>query len=195
MMPEIYRDVFQAANRKLDDFIEMKQLPSIYDIYFPNEDKFTVPTDLPQLQNLLETIEPGTTQGFLKFLADIYKRYEIARKHFLERTFRKPGDFYNPYTLFQGLRLKTFDSADQLIKKYISNDKVQKLLAFQTLYIGIDPKQGPSLYSIIPMIELMFGVHYIKGGMYSMARALEQLAGELGVTILTDTSVKKNTDR
>ena len=48
--------------------------------------------------------------------------------------------------------------------------KNTKLLAFQTLYIGIDPKRGPSLYSIIPMIEMMFGVHFIKGGMYGMAQ-------------------------
>lgn len=191
MMPEVYREVFQAAGRSLEDYMEMTQLPSIYDVYFPNEDKLTIPTDLAALQTLLEKIEPGTTAGFLKFLADVYKRYEIARKHFLERSFRKPSDFYNPYTLFQGLRLKTFDSADHLIKKYVSNEKVQKLLAFQTLYIGIDPKQGPSLYSIIPMIEMVFGVHYIKGGMYSMASGLEKLARELDVTIRTNTPVEK----
>ncbi len=61
--------------------------------------------------------------------------------------------------------------------------KIQKLLAFQTLYIGIDPKRGPSLYSIIPMIEMMFGVHFIKGGMYGMAQGLAQLNKDLGVNI------------
>ncbi|WP_239257097.1 phytoene desaturase family protein [Listeria ilorinensis] len=191
MMPEIYADVFEAAGRKIDDYLDMKQLESIYDIYFSDEEKITVTTDLPQLHSTFEKMEPGSTQGFLDFLAEIYKRYTIARKYFLERTFRKPTDFYNPFTLYQGLRLKTFNSADQLIKKYIPNEKIQKLLAFQTLYIGIDPAQGPSLYSIIPMIELMYGVHYIRGGMYRMAEALEQLALELGVEIQKATSVKQ----
>ena len=59
------------------------------------------------------------------------------------------------------MKLKTFDKADNLIEKYVDNEKIQKILAFQTLYIGIDPKRSPSLYSIIPMIELMFGVHFI----------------------------------
>ena len=52
--------------------------------------------------------------------------------------------------------------------------KNQKILAFQTLYIGIDPKRSPSLYSIIPMIELMFGVHFIKGGMYSFSERFKR---------------------
>src|SRR5699024_8743318 len=110
-------------------------------------------------------------------------------KYFLERAFRKPTDFYNPFTLYQGSKLKTLDTADKLIAKYVDNEKIQKLLAFQTLYIGIDPKRSPSLYSIIPMIELMFGVHFIKGGMYSFVNALEQLNRELCTQIYTNSSV------
>ena len=189
MMPEIYRDVFSYANRNMDEYLEIKQLPYIYDVYFSEDDKVRVPTDLAQLKDMLESIEPGSTHGFMSFLTDIYKRYEIARKYFLERAFRKPTDFYNPFTLYQGSKLKTLDTADKLIAKYVDNEKIQKLLAFQTLYIGIDPKRSPSLYSIIPMIELMFGVHFIKGGMYSFVNALEQLNRELGTQIYTNSSV------
>lgn len=39
------------------------------------------------------------------------------------------------------------------------------------------------------MIELMFGVHFIKGGMYSFVNALEQLNRELGTQIYTNSSV------
>ncbi|ASE35495.1 phytoene desaturase family protein [Mammaliicoccus sciuri] len=191
MMPEIYQDVFKYANRDINDYLEIKQLSHIYDVYFSDDDQVRVPTDLSQLRDMLESIEPNSTHGFMSFLTDIYERYEIARKHFLERTFRKPSDFYNPYTLYQGMKLKTFDNADNLIEKYVANDKIQKILAFQTLYIGIDPKKSPSLYSIIPMIELMFGVHFIKGGMYRFAEALQTLNEELGTHIYTGTNVEE----
>lgn len=191
MMPEIYQDVFKYANRDINDYLEIKQLSHIYDVYFSDDDQVRVPTDLSQLRDMLESIEPNSTHGFMSFLTDIYERYEIARKHFLERTFRKPSDFYNPYTLYQGMKLKTFDKADNLIEKYVANDKIQKILAFQTLYIGIDPKKSPSLYSIIPMIELMFGVHFIKGGMYRFAEALQALNEELGTHIYTGTNVEE----
>ncbi|MDN5637983.1 MAG: phytoene desaturase family protein [Staphylococcus equorum] len=191
MMPEVYRDVFNYAQKNMNNYLEIKQLSHIYDVYFSESDQIRVPTDLAQLRDMLEAIEPNSTHGFMSFLTDIYERYEIARKHFLERTFRKPTDFYNPFTLYQGMKLKTFDKADNLIEKYIDNEKIQKILAFQTLYIGIDPKRSPSLYSIIPMIELMFGVHFIKGGMYSFVHALQTLNEELGTQIYTDSSVEE----
>ena len=183
MIPEVYKAVFEACGKNFEDYVEMTQLPYIYDVYFAKDDKVRVPTDLAQLQQMLEHIEPGSTHGFMSFLTDIYKRYEIARKYFLERTFRKPSDFYNLTSLVQGAKLKTLNHADDLIAQYVDNDKIQKLLAFQTLYIGIDPKRGPSLYSIIPMIEMMFGVHFIKGGMYGMAQGLTRLNQDLGVDI------------
>ncbi|HDK7569225.1 TPA: FAD-dependent oxidoreductase [Staphylococcus aureus] len=179
MMPDVYKDVFTACGKNYEDYIELRQLRYIYDVYFDHDDRITVPTDLAELQQMLESIEPGSTHGFMSFLTDVYKKYEIARRYFLERTYRKPSDFYNMTSLVQGAKLKTLNHADQLIEHYIDNEKIQKLLAFQTLYIGIDPKRGPSLYSIIPMIEMMFGVHFIKGGMYGMAQGLAQLNKDL----------------
>lgn len=191
MMPDVYKDVFTACGKNYEDYIELRQLRYIYDVYFDHDDRITVPTDLAELQQMLESIEPGSTHGFMSFLTDVYKKYEIARRYFLERTYRKPSDFYNMTSLVQGAKLKTLNHADQLIEHYIDNEKIQKLLAFQTLYIGIDPKRGPSLYSIIPMIEMMFGVHFIKGGMYGMAQGLAQLNKDLGVNIELNAEIEQ----
>ncbi|MFH7202893.1 phytoene desaturase family protein [Staphylococcus aureus] len=191
MMPDVYKDVFTMCGKNYEDYIELRQLRYIYDVYFDRDDRITVPTDLAELQHMLESIEPGSTHGFMSFLTDVYKKYEIARRYFLERTYRKPSDFYNMTSLVQGAKLKTLNHADQLIEHYIDNEKIQKLLAFQTLYIGIDPKRGPSLYSIIPMIEMMFGVHFIKGGMYGMAQGLAQLNKDLGVNLELNAEIEQ----
>lgn len=189
MVPDVYKAVFEECGKHFEDYVDMVQLRYIYDVYFGKDDKITVPTDLAELQQMLESIEPGSTHGFMSFLTDLYKRYEVARKYFLERTFRKPSDFYNLTSLVQGYKLKTLNNANNLIDNYVDNEKIQKMLAFQMLYIGIDPKKGPSLYTIIPMIEMMFGVHYIKGGMYGLVKGLVKLNEELGVTIKTNASI------
>ncbi len=133
MVPEVYKAVFEDCGQRFEDYVEMEQLRYIYDVYFDKDDKVRVPTDLAELHDTLEQIEPGTTHGFMKFLTDIYKRYEVARKYFLERTYRKPSDFYNMTSLIQGYKLKTLNHADNLIGQYVDNEKIQKLLAFQML--------------------------------------------------------------
>lgn len=63
-------------------------------------------------------------------------------------------------------------------------------MSFQTLYIGISPFSGPSIYNIIPMIELIYGVWFIKGGMFQYAKALEKRFIELGGKIVYNSTVE-----
>ena len=64
-------------------------------------------------------------------------------------------------------------------------------MSFQTLYIGISPFNGPSIYNIIPMIELIYGVWFIKGGMFQYAKALEKRFIELGGQIVYQAEVQE----
>ena len=189
MMKDMYEEVFTFCGRDLKDYMEYSPVDPMLTLHFSKEEVMPLSTDLTKLIHQLEGVSDGDTQGYLSFLADIYKRYLIAKNHFLTRSFRRAWDFYNPRTIYQALRLRTFNDAYSSIAKFVKDDRLRKSLAFQTLYIGISPYQGPSLYSIIPMIELFYGVQYFKGGMHAYAKAMEKLFLELGGQIHYGTSV------
>lgn len=192
MMPELYREVFELAGRNPDDYIPMKRLDPMYSAFFNHaKERFDVSSDLVHMIEEIEKISEEDSQGFLAYLDDIYKRFIVAKNHFLQRPFRNNKDFYNPFMLLQALKLKTFDSAEHSISKYIKDERLRQMLSFQTLYIGVSPKNGPSLYTIIPMIELLYGIWFIKGGMHTMAKAMERLFIELGGTIHYQSDVKE----
>ncbi|WP_419183712.1 phytoene desaturase family protein, partial [Staphylococcus aureus] len=50
MMPDVYKDVFTMCGKNYEDYIELRQLRYIYDVYFDRDDRITVPTDLAELQ-------------------------------------------------------------------------------------------------------------------------------------------------
>ena len=182
MMPEIYREIFEFSGVDPDEYIPMEKVDPMLELFFQGEEPLVFSNDLVELTKTLETISEADAQGYFDFLADIYKKYTIAKKHFITRSFRGFWDFYNPKSLYAGLKLRTFSDAYSAIAKFVKDDRLQKSLAFQTLYIGVSPYQGPSLYTIIPMIELLYGVYFIKGGMYTLATSLDRLFKELGGT-------------
>lgn len=140
---------------------------------------------------LVEKKGEKNAAGFLNYLSSMYQRYQVAVKYFITRPFRNAWDSYQPFMLRQILKLKTFDSADKMMAKFMPDSDLQKMLSFQTLYIGVSPKKGPSLYNIIPMIELLYGVWFLKGGMHSMAKAMEKLFLEMGGKIFYHSEVEK----
>lgn len=192
MMPDLYKEVFELAGRKAEDYIPLERIDPMYSSYFDNgTTRYRATNDLVETMKMLESFNDTDGEGFLKYLSDLYSRFNIAKNHFLQRSFRTKKEFYNPFILSQGLKLKTLNSADNLLKKYIKDDRMRQMIAFQTLYIGISPFKGPSLYTIIPMIEYVYGVWFIRGGMYSMAKGMARLFEEMGGTIMLDSEVER----
>ncbi|KMK77565.1 phytoene desaturase family protein [Alkalihalobacillus pseudalcaliphilus] len=191
MMPELYQEVFKLAGKNPDDYIPMEKLDPMYDVFFGAQatEKYAISSDFIDLIKTFEQINERDTEGFLTYLQKIYKRFNVAKNHFLQRPFRHFFDFYNPYMIWQGLKLRTLGNADAFISQHIKDERLKQMLSFQTLYIGVSPYSGPSLYTIIPMIEFMYGVWFIKGGMYTMATAMERLFKELGGNIYYQTEV------
>lgn len=193
MMPQIYQEVFSLTGRDPNDYIPMQKLDPMYSAYFGknNDDRFDVSSDLVELIKRIEEISDEDAAGFLNYLQDIYKRFIVAKDHFLQRPFRKASDIYNPFMFKQILKLKTFDSADHSIGKFIKDKNLKQMLSFQTLYIGVSPLNGPSLYTIIPMIELLYGVWFIKGGMYTMVQSMEQVFLDIGGKIHYESPIEE----
>lgn len=189
MMPEIYREVFSSSGVNPDDYISMQLLDPLYQLHYQDGTSFTVSSNLTKLIPALESISYEDTQGYLAYLADIYARYNIARKGFIDRSFLSSKDILSWENILNTLKLRTFNSAYESIAKFVKNEKLRQALSFQTLYIGVSPFVGPSIYTIIPMIELLYGIWYIKGGMYAMAKAMQRRFEELGGKIVTNANV------
>lgn len=180
LMPHMYKEIFSISGANPDDYLEMTLLEPINTIHYPDQTKFEISSSLPKFINQLESFSELETAGYLKYLSDVYQRYILAKNAFLEKSYRKPSDFYNFKTFHSLYKLRTLNSAYQSISSFVKEDKLRKALSFQTLYVGISPFTGPSIYTIIPMIELLYGVWYIKGGMYEMANQMKRRFLEMG---------------
>lgn len=183
MTPDIYNEVFEVAGRDPKDYIPMKRLDPMMSVTYKDGKKINMSNDLVTLFQTLESISEKDAAGFLKYLSSIYSRYLVAKNKILNRSYRNIWEFINPSSLVDLYNLKTFDSAYGEMSKFLESDYLTKMFAFQTLYIGVSPNSGPSLYNIIPMMELIYGIWHIEGGMYTMAQGMARLFEELGGTI------------
>ena len=191
MTPDIYNEVFEAAGRDPKDYIPMKRLDPMMGVSYKDGTTFNLSNDLVDLFKMLEGRSEKDAAGFLQYLSSIYSRYLVAKNKILNRSYRNIWEFINPSSLKDVYDLKTFDNAYNEMGKYIEDDHLKKMFAFQTLYIGVSPNSGPSLYNIIPMMELFYGVWHIEGGMYTMATGMANLFEELGGTIHLNTPVEE----
>lgn len=190
MMPDIYKKPFIDTGVNPDDYFTMERVDPFMDVKI-NDKQYVLSSDLVAITQQFENADGIDMLGFLNYLSDIYGKYLNAKDNFIYQSYRSFKDFFNVKTLINSFKLKTFSSSFNDMKKFIPNQELQYLLSFQTLYIGISPFSGPSIYNIIPMIELLYGIWYIKGGMYEYALALKKRFEELGGRIQLDSEVSR----
>ena len=188
MMPELYKEVFRQAGKNPDDYIRMTLLNPMQELHYRDGTSLKIDSHIPHFVKQLEQFNARDTQGYLAYLADVYQRYQIVHE-FLNVSYRKPSEFFNLSTMKKILKMRTLNSAYTSISRFVKDERLRMALSFQTLYIGVSPFSGPSIYTIIPMIELLYGVWYIQGGMYAMAQAMERLFLELGGSIRLNSPV------
>ena len=191
MRPQEYKELFSFANKHWEDYLEFIRLDPMYKVNYADGSSYSFSSDLVKLIDILEAMSKEDSVGYLRFLADSYEKYLIASKYFLNESFIKPMDFFNPLTMNMALRTKTLSSTYSYVSKYINNEKLREFLCFQALYVGISPYNGPNIYTIVPTISELYGLWHLKGGMYTYIKALKKLILQLGGTIETQTNIEE----
>ena len=75
--------------------------------------------------------------------------------------------------------------------KALNNAKITQLFDRYATYNGSNPYVAPSILNIIPHLEFNKGAFFPKGGMYSIAICLFELAKSLGVKFHLNSKVSK----
>lgn len=191
MLPKPYLELFKYAKKNYNDYIDLIELKTLYKIFNSNADSFYIYSDFLRTTESLEKIFNEDSSNYYKYISDSYRRYLLIEKYFLNRSFFYLNDFKNIKSIIQLFKIHPFKNCYKTIEKYINNEYLRNLLAFQCMYIGESPLKSSNVFNLIPSTTQVYGLYYIKGGMYSYVKALERLIIELGGRVHLNSTVDK----
>lgn len=191
MNREIFEEVFSCAGLDYKDYLEFSKIDPTYRCFYTDGTRYDFTSDLVSLTKTLESVSAEDSIGYLKLLSEVYERYLIASDNFLQKSFDNPADFFKPSSIMNSFRTKAFSTSHQLVSKYVKDERLQKFLCYQALYVGISPYEGPSIYTLVPVVSQLYGLWQLKGGMYSFVKALENVIYSLGGEIITNYNVNE----
>jgi phytoene desaturase len=178
-MPEVFEHFFNSFDKKVCDYYTLMRLNPSYRVYWP-QDETSTPADYETLKQLFETIEPGSSKQLDLFLSEAAHKYKIA----VNKLMYKPGQSLIELLdgdLLSGLfRFNIFGSVKDHVSKYFKNPLLQQLMEFPILFLGASPEKTPALYTLMNYADIKGGTWYPEGGMYSIVKAMYNLAVEMG---------------
>jgi len=180
LMVDVLRDLFHAVGRDIHAYLNLVRLPFNYRVRFGDGTTLDVSSDDAAMRGQLEAIEPGAGRAYSRFLEDAAYKYTVARRRFTDRAYRNWAEFLSPLNLYYFLGTRALVPMERFVGRYFRDPRLRLAFSFQTMYLGLSPRDAPAIYSLLPYTELHGGIWFPMGGMYTIPLALARLVADLG---------------
>ncbi|WP_282949133.1 phytoene desaturase family protein [Cellulomonas endometrii] len=199
-MPEVFAHFFALLGERIEDHVDLVRLDPAYRL-FPEPDPaagpgaaaepFDVTADPEANFALFERMEPGAGEAFRRYTAESSEAYRTALDHFLYTTFARPGRAVTGDVAWRAGTLASLltQTLAQKVARTTDHPVLRQVLGYHAVFLGSSPYRVPALYSLMSHLDLVDGVQYPRGGMYTVIEAIERLAVRHGVRIRTGADV------
>jgi phytoene desaturase len=188
-MPHILEQSFEAAGRKMDDYLSLIELDPMYRLQF-SDLSLDATTNREIMREEVERLFPGNGVGYDRFMHNERIKFE-AIAPLLQNKHDSLLDYLQPRFLKALPQMNVTQSLYQRLSTYFSDERLRLAFTFQAKYLGMSPWECPGAFTILSYMEHAYGVHHPEGGLNRIPEAMRRVLEEHGGTVHTNTGVKE----
>lgn len=185
--PFMFDDIFEAAGRRREDYVEFKQLDPFYRIFDHTGRSFNYNDDVEFIASQIADWNPDDVQGYHDFMASTQAIFQKGFVELADKPFLNFGDMLKVAPDL--IKLKSHRSVYNYVSQFIDDEFLRRCFSFHPLLIGGNPFDSSSIYAMIHYLEREWGIHYAMGGTGALVNALVRLIKELNGRIHLNSEV------
>jgi len=190
MLPQIFEEVFSLAGKKLSNYVQLKQLETMYRLHFSDGRDFHVYFDKQKLKQEITRLFPGDEKGYSRYLKEQKNKFDKMYPC-LKIPYLTPLSYFNSKLLRALPSMQIFKTLYQVLSDYFSNKDLRISMAFQAKYLGMSPWACPGPFSILSYMEHAFGIFHPMGGVHKLTEVMAKVLQENGGKLKLNQGVRK----
>ncbi len=180
-LPQIIEGIFRRAHLRIEDYVTLKRLPMNTRVHFWDGTHLDTTWDRERMKAEVTRLRPDLGSKFDAWYAHSLEKYFVAYGAFISH----PADslnYYSPLRLAPVVRFKPWQTLYGHLNEAFHDDRLSYAFSYPSKYLGLHPTTCSSVFSVIPFIELEFGIWHVMGGFRELARGMMRAAQDLGAT-------------
>ncbi|OBF04451.1 phytoene dehydrogenase [Mycobacterium sp. ACS4054] len=180
-MPDIIDEALAAVGQSLSGRLELLPLDPAYRAVFADGSALDVHTDPERMTTAIEEFAgSGQAAGYRRLREWLKRLYRIEFDGFIAANFDSPLSLLTPQ-LARLIAIGGFRKWDRVVKRHLSDARLQRVFTFQSLYAGVAPRNALAVYAVIAYMDTVAGVFFPRGGVRALPDALAAAAADAGV--------------
>lgn len=189
-MPHIFAALFERAGRNMEDYVPAVRLDLQWRCFFPDGEQLDLYSDPAEMLRNNPLLSGSDKEDLERFNAYAQALYEAAERGYFPEGLETLREVIGHYGILASLRdFDYFHTMHQGVAERVQNPYLRKMLDHFVKYIGSSAYDAPAVLNLMSHVQFRYGLWYVRGGMYGLARGLHRLMDELGIAIRLNTEV------
>lgn len=189
-LPQLFESIFTRAGKRMADYVKLIPLDTNTRVHFWDGTHLDTSSDPARMAREIERFGADKPAALAKWMSVEREKYGIAYEKFMAT----PADslaYYNPFRLLPAAKYAPWQNLHSQLMSAFGDERITYALSYPSKYLGLHPTTCSSVFSVIPYIELAFGVWHVEGGFRALARGMMRCAQELGATFRMSSPVER----
>ncbi len=193
-LPQFFQDLFERAGKKMEDYVQLDAVTPHWRNLFENKPTIDLYQEEDLMRRELDKL-PGDPEAhwreFKAFLTYGREQYDIVNDGYFDKGLDNLWEFISYYKLkLLGGKIDYKNSMSESIHQRLSDPQLRMIFEYFIKYVGSSAMDSPGYMNLMPMIQFDYGLWYVRGGMYNLAKGLGKLMEEMGIPIHLNADVE-----
>lgn len=189
-LPQVLERIFRRAGLRVEDYLQLVRLPENTRVHFWDGTHLDTHWDQQKMRAEVERLRPGLGETYERWFLESREKYRVAYGTFMAHPADSLG-YYNPLRLLPAAKFKPWQSLYGHLDETFHDDRLSYAFSYPSKYLGLHPTTCSSVFSVIPFLELEFGVWHVMGGFRALAAGMKKAAEDLGARFRMSAPVKQ----
>lgn len=189
-LPQVLERIFRRSGLAIEDYVTLKRLDVNTRVHFWDGTHLDTTWDQARMQAEVERLSPGKGETYRRWFETSREKYQVAYGTFMAHPADSLG-YYNPFRLLPAVKFKPWQTLYGHLDETFHDDRLSYAFSYPSKYLGLHPTTCSSVFSVIPYLELEFGVWHVLGGFRALAKGMMKAAQDLGARFRMSSPVAK----
>ncbi|MBP6602115.1 MAG: phytoene desaturase [Verrucomicrobiales bacterium] len=185
-LPQFFENLWERAGKKMSDYVELQPVSPHWRNFFEDGvvlDLYEEPDRMKaELGKLPGSQEQLWTQ-FQAFLQYGREQYDLVDSGYFRKGLDNVWEMLRHYGWKLIFKMDHRRTMSEAIHESFEEEHLRSIFEYFIKYVGSSAHDAPGYMNLMPLIQFDYGLWYVRGGMYNLARGLGRLLEDLGIAL------------
>lgn len=191
-LPQFFEDLWTRAGKSMDDYVQLEKVTPHWRNFFEDGKVIDLYEDMEDMKEELKKLPGDLDKNWAEFQAFLEygrEQYALTDEGYFAKGLDNVWEMLRHYGWRLIFKMDHRNTMTESIESRMEDQYLRLIFEYFIKYVGSSAKDAPGYMNLMSLIQFDYGLWYVKGGMYNLARGLDKLLGDLEIPIRFNSEV------